>query len=1388
MTDTMSSPQNTSIKTHQTSTRHLQKPGDVVLTTFGVAVIISNREVVYDSHENQTISSYKVRLWRQPGKSIASSSVAYLQYDCILKPLPAAPGMIARITKTDATNTDVLIHCYSVRSDEYIVSSITERKENPSSHLDLVAALTDAHSAAAATTTSTQPSEKKNNVPTPIEWIYVSSHEISNATCAKFYPLIDTLISRGNKAAAFAQTVVNDNPKLQNITRKFSQMTSSLSTNTNNNNNDVENASKNHPLISKSFDQVSQVTDKMKEKITSTIPGQDEKDALYKMLRDEELTTLLSKGQERLEFLLSGGLNDSIRENLRDVGLEMNTDVQNASTTAIAQAQKRAVNALDDLLSNQLDTSLDDVQSSIGETFETMFDSLCTVAKTDPTLRSIVGDISEKTTEWQKMSGRLLSTRSSTLFMEGAQRLQKRLGNLLSPTQLALVDKAGADLTKSFTEGNLALARLKSIQLGESIRSRLFDAIEVRSETQGGLDSIIAGAISQVGGDSVGEMLKDFHDKASSSSIEANESLIALISERSQYQEKVVQRLEMVFVDLDSKLGDLLSTEEIASIASGEGGTAKIFEPLAKKATMEIEKQLDAAEGSIEDPTILNVISHVREIVTGQLTLDRLVSDIAKILESDDAVGTSAMIAQKGEEFLDAIENVSESTALGDFVNVVEKAGINKDSVLQQLESLNMDDVLDTAGDAVTDEKKRLELLSSATDLALDFLLKILPSMPIPPFEGVKDGLIYNIENLSMHGFKLKKDDIMVEIAGIRATQAHGSNNIVQREVGANQILIIDVQNISAVFEDAEWSFEQTYLPYLKGRGKATVNLSEGRIRKGFELKKMKKNNGETGWKPVLCLNDRSVSIDEINITFETSNRLQWVINKLAVIFKGPLRNYVVQVVDNILATKSGWLLEHLNGILAVHWDIILKTTGLSIDSLREVSKNDIVAMVEDPTANEIDLVWKEFLPLGINLVLNDKSGKIKVVDFPRGSQARKVCIDKQLDPDIFKGSTVVAINGYRFKRKDESQNRMDMMLALRDQSRPKTIKFRLDPEMKKTSNTMEGPNNPIASDTEDQDSNIVRYLNITKEGPIGLTFERSIDNKCLVVTSFDENGCAKAALVDNSVNIGDLLTHVNEICLLSATESIQASYEALQTHGASRPLRLGFTKPYLYQITMKKDDNILGGPHELSLDQQTKKDHNTGETSSGVYVKDYKLVDGVVEAHGVFLGDHLIFVNGQPVGSGHELRPDFPSLDLKEVAEMLKNDASYPICLTFARPQSDTRVATFDLDMLDRTISVVADTRDKLGFTIGIGQQPNHFVVKAFKAVVGSFQNAIIEKFGTNTCIGLRIYSIDGEVVPSYANGDIVMNAMKRAWSRKDQMELTFCDDRQHGKFKSLL
>lgn len=57
----------------------LYMPGDVVRTAFGVGVLIANSSARQDS----TDGANQVRLWRTPGRSIASSSVAYLRSDAV---------------------------------------------------------------------------------------------------------------------------------------------------------------------------------------------------------------------------------------------------------------------------------------------------------------------------------------------------------------------------------------------------------------------------------------------------------------------------------------------------------------------------------------------------------------------------------------------------------------------------------------------------------------------------------------------------------------------------------------------------------------------------------------------------------------------------------------------------------------------------------------------------------------------------------------------------------------------------------------------------------------------------------------------------------------------------------------------------------------------------------------------------------------------------------------------------------------------------------------------------------------------------------------------------------------------------------------------------------
>lgn len=141
------------------------------------------------------------------------------------------------------------------------------------------------------------------------------------------------------------------------------------------------------------------------------------------------------------------------------------------------------------------------------------------------------------------------------------------------------------------------------------------------------------------------------------------------------------------------------------------------------------------------------------------------------------------------------------------------------------------------------------------------------------------------------------------------------------KKIKATELLIIDIKKMSAVFNDAVWSFEQTYLPYLKGNGKVDVKMADGAIWLVFKLRRRQKDGSippkdakynANEWEPVLCLHKRSCSIGSVDLTMQGGGRLAWVVNKLALVFKGALCDYVVRAILNILLDKSGWYVWRL--------------------------------------------------------------------------------------------------------------------------------------------------------------------------------------------------------------------------------------------------------------------------------------------------------------------------------------------------------------------------------------------------------------------------------------------------------------------------------------------
>ena len=490
-----------------------------------------------------------------------------------------------------------------------------------------------------------------------------------------------------------------------------------------------------------------------------------------------------------------------------------------------------------------------------------------------------------------------------------------------------------------------------------------------------------------------------------------------------------------------------------------------------------------------------------------------------------------------------------------------------------------------------------------------------------------------------------------------------------------------------------------------------------------------------------------------------------------------------------LLTNKSGWLLEKLNGVLSPYWDLILKTAKLNLEDLIEADDDVVVDEVEKSDPSLFELVWRERLPLGMNLLMNDGSGQLKVVDFPRGSQARLVAEKRNLHPDIFKGATVVAVNGTFFDEQD------DLFDALRDPARPKTVQFRLA-----ESADAERIRQFVEGDQEDEDETPMERTfelrSFTAEGDIGIEFKPSPDKCGLLVSGFmeGEGSIILEAERSGKVKLGDLLTHVNGVKVVATNgEGQSKSLDTLAQNTGKHPFELTFTEPYLYEEVIKrptaeKGDSAYGGPDELVLEE--KKD---ASGSRRIFVKKFKSMSGRAEGGGILIGDHIAFVNGMPFGAGRRWLGDPPNRSLDELHEVLYNKDFYPMGITFARPKTSANArwtsgsAGDFTDMEADTICITVDTPDQLGCIFEIHANGD-IVVKDFIAVPGVFNRVLTKLADKKGRLNVAIDSVNGQFVPSYATEQMLRNALKRSWnSDNQQVELWLCDDEKRDWIRAL-
>ena len=532
----------------------------------------------------------------------------------------------AIIDPNTADRREVLVMAYYPSADTYLVSFTNDNRPEPIT--------TTSNRFVGATGTS--PLERGLD---DAQLVPIESKDLLDSPSAKFYPMLETLMRRGDEAVNAVAGIVSDD-RTKSIVEKAGSVLR--------HNVDAITTADTSPLTS--------VATSIESAVTSTKVDDTVKHVLQ-LVKDKDLTDLLETCRKQLSQMTDcERISEVTLEALSKSAIYFNAEsVPSSFKESVNNSRKAALLSLEQLLQDlEVNSSdLESLQELVSSHFAQAFDSLSNAAASDETLNALFQSIREKTSEWQHATGRLMQTRSGGLFLEGGSRLQQRAAAIFGQGHVHWAGEIGDKLTKSFTEGDIALARLKSVEIADAVKGKLVHAIEVRSESIGGLDSIIAGALSQLkegntaSSKSLQDLLSGLQHGASSTAIDGHETLLSVLSTRSIYRDVALARIEGVLCSLSDQFGQELSPSDIANIARGDGGTAKLFEPIARRAMIEIDQQLNSAETSITDATTRGVLRRLRKITSGELSLSSVMDDLVNVLNDESFVRASESFVQQ---------------------------------------------------------------------------------------------------------------------------------------------------------------------------------------------------------------------------------------------------------------------------------------------------------------------------------------------------------------------------------------------------------------------------------------------------------------------------------------------------------------------------------------------------------------------------------------------------------------------------------------------------------------------------------------------------------------------------------------------------------------------
>jgi hypothetical protein len=796
----------------------------------------------------------------------------------------------------------------------------------------------------------------------------------------------------------------------------------------------------------------SSITDILKERsrqLQDKLRGLDAK-SLEERLRDrvaqevadrEHIESLLAEGKRRVaELIESAEKRDELTQDTRSTLQGYLKLGMSQVDGAVARLQEEASDE-EKLLLAEVVHAKEDLEKSL----TVMKD----IARSDPVLKEIyekIGDVSARAkSRTHDIEEELKQTAAVQTLSEGAQVFTQKLDAILVTPESSRLKELGSRVLSSIGKQGEEKGR----ELFDGVKSRVLSKLAQEEHNSSVMQSVEARIMEELNKWKQGQY-QDVSSKVNES-LSTVSFLLGVISEGSAQapssKEVLSAALSRSSISRDfaaspkafmwrKLLASLVAMKEKEEEMKGFVMTGEEFvrqfrvppdvaarralstyaQPRVAQLTKFIDSKLDPKYADAAAP----ITALVNDIASGRFDLDVAVKAAKDSLNSKGMALVAAEMLKQGDKVVGALEAFSSSDTVQ--LAMIRLQDMDIESTLgDTIKKFDSNKALNLAEGVLTNAEARTQLVNETKDRVLEFLLENLPTMTVPDIQGVKDDVQFAITGLDMSGFKLRKEDVKVDVGSSLKEELFSCTAV----------------GIGAKFARVKWKYEQLYFPYLSGSGLADANVINASVRLGLKLVRVPKglvravrgsstdmiaaptvedeaafyrmfpklrgpveairngipdladaqrqiaggrspsasaaasNNAAVAaagiwsdysdWEPVLVLSSKVIAMESLQLNIEDSS-LSWLYNLLASVFSGLIREYVCTSLRDVVSAHSAMLLGSVNSVASKNWAAIKQIVGADISALPMASMADIAALMGPPIVERpVEIIAREY-------------------------------------------------------------------------------------------------------------------------------------------------------------------------------------------------------------------------------------------------------------------------------------------------------------------------------------------------------------------------------------------------------------------------------------------